>query len=147
MVGRDFDTAVCNFSLFADEIRPLLEAIRRVTRGHLVIQTVHPLSDTQTGGYQDGWREETYTGLPGRMDAHAVVLSHLRLLGAGAAASRLDSPRLRRARSFRQPPSCLSHLGRCRRRSLTWFEGDRLTVEAWICWLAAPPELPAMSPG
>jgi 2-polyprenyl-3-methyl-5-hydroxy-6-metoxy-1,4-benzoquinol methylase len=64
-VGGPFDSAVCNFSILARDILPLLDAIRRCVRsgGTLVIQTVHPLA--AGGRYEDGWREETFAGLAG----------------------------------------------------------------------------------
>lgn len=64
--GTGFGTAICNFSILADDVAPLLSAIRSVVHatGHLVIQTVHPMAP-HDGGYADGWREETFENLPG----------------------------------------------------------------------------------
>lgn len=61
--GSGFDVAVCNFSLLHDSINGLLAALRAVVRtgGRLVIQTVHPGAVEQ----EEGWREETFAGLPG----------------------------------------------------------------------------------
>jgi 2-polyprenyl-3-methyl-5-hydroxy-6-metoxy-1,4-benzoquinol methylase len=61
--GTDFDVAVFNFSLFADDIVPVLRAARAIlrTRGTLFIQTVHPFNDAQDAPYRDGWREETFS--------------------------------------------------------------------------------------
>ncbi|MGH7483207.1 MAG: class I SAM-dependent methyltransferase [Longimicrobiales bacterium] len=65
VVGTSYDVAVCNFSLLDRNVRPLLEALRRVATagGHLVVQTVHPAA--VDGGDEDGWREEKYESLPG----------------------------------------------------------------------------------
>ena len=65
--GHTFDVGVCNFSLLSDEVSGVLKAIHAVTRplGHLVIQTLHPCSSNDESRYEDGWREETFSGLPG----------------------------------------------------------------------------------
>lgn len=67
LVGKDFDVVVCNFSLLGDPLNEMLIAMRKITNpfGHLVIQTLHPYSSTEDMRYEDGWREETFTGLPG----------------------------------------------------------------------------------
>lgn len=66
-VGNDFAVAVCNFSLLGEDIAQVLQALRRVAApsGHLLIQTVHPLSVGDGARYEDGWREETFRNLPG----------------------------------------------------------------------------------
>lgn len=60
--GSSFDVVVFNFSLFADDIVPVLRAARAVVRdgGRLIIQTVHPFNDSQADPYVDGWRVETF---------------------------------------------------------------------------------------
>lgn len=65
--GTDHDAAVCNFSLLEEDVIPLLGAIRSVVKpgGHLIIQTLHPLTMAAELEYEDGWREETFAGLPG----------------------------------------------------------------------------------
>jgi 2-polyprenyl-3-methyl-5-hydroxy-6-metoxy-1,4-benzoquinol methylase len=65
--GQNFDMAVCNFSILDQNIHPLLSAITKVIRpeGHLVIQTVHPVSTVGAENYKDGWREEAFEKLPG----------------------------------------------------------------------------------
>jgi len=65
--GRLFDAVVFNFSLFTENIVPVLVAARRVLvkQGTLLIQTVHPFSDAMEEDYVDGWREEDFSGLPG----------------------------------------------------------------------------------
>jgi 2-polyprenyl-3-methyl-5-hydroxy-6-metoxy-1,4-benzoquinol methylase len=70
-VGQDFDIAVCNFSLLGETIAPLLKALHQVIKpcGHLLIQTVHPFTASEKLPYQDGWREETFEGLPGEWSA------------------------------------------------------------------------------
>jgi 2-polyprenyl-3-methyl-5-hydroxy-6-metoxy-1,4-benzoquinol methylase len=64
--GR-FDVVAFNFSLFTENIVPVLVAARRVLvkQGTLVIQTVHPFSDAMEDDYVDGWREEDFSGMPG----------------------------------------------------------------------------------
>ncbi len=59
-IGRDFDVAVANFSLFAESPGDVLVAARQVVAPHgaLVIQTVHGAA-----GDTDGWREERYEPL------------------------------------------------------------------------------------
>lgn len=65
-VGDSFDVAICNFSLLGQAIRPVMAACRNVLNsgGHIVIQTVHPFSDSADGRYEDGWREETFAKMP-----------------------------------------------------------------------------------
>ena len=60
LVGRDFDVAVANFSLFVEDVSPVLAAARRVVAPHgtLLIQTVHPSPEDA-----DGWRVERYEPL------------------------------------------------------------------------------------
>jgi 2-polyprenyl-3-methyl-5-hydroxy-6-metoxy-1,4-benzoquinol methylase len=66
-LGKDFDIIVFNFSLLSEQIKPLFEALLKITRpgGHLVIQTVHPWSTSGAQRYEDGWREETFASLAG----------------------------------------------------------------------------------
>ena len=66
-VGTDFDVVVCNFSLLDENVATLLKAIQTITRpsGHLIIQTVHP-HIASAGRYENGWRDETFTNLPGQ---------------------------------------------------------------------------------
>lgn len=49
-VGANYDVIVLNFALFEEESRPLLRALatRLSAGGVLIIQTVHPWSDTRT---------------------------------------------------------------------------------------------------
>ena len=67
-VGHDFEVAVCNFSLLDEHLHEILTAIHSITKpsGHLIIQTLHPYSSAEGQGYEDGWREETFQGLPGQ---------------------------------------------------------------------------------
>jgi 2-polyprenyl-3-methyl-5-hydroxy-6-metoxy-1,4-benzoquinol methylase len=68
--GTGYDVAVCNFSLLAAAIAPLLRALAVITKpgGRLVIQTVHPaaLAPPPAG---DGWQEESFGDLPGSWSA------------------------------------------------------------------------------
>lgn len=65
--GAAFDAVVFNFSLFAEDIVPVLRAAGSVLRagGRLFIQTVHPFNDALDQRYVDGWREETFAGMSG----------------------------------------------------------------------------------
>jgi 2-polyprenyl-3-methyl-5-hydroxy-6-metoxy-1,4-benzoquinol methylase len=67
-VGSDFDAVVCNFSLLGDQLNQILKAILSITKpsGHLIIQTLHPYSSVGDHYYQDGWREESFSPLPGQ---------------------------------------------------------------------------------
>lgn len=67
-IGRDYDVSVCNFSLLGEDLAPALKALRRVAKpsGHLIIQTVHPAVVSAGVRYEDGWRDETFEGLPGQ---------------------------------------------------------------------------------
>jgi SAM-dependent methyltransferase len=59
------DVAVCNFSLIGDEaVRGLFRAAPSYLRpgGHLVVQTVHPLTACGDAPYADGWREGSWAG-------------------------------------------------------------------------------------
>jgi 2-polyprenyl-3-methyl-5-hydroxy-6-metoxy-1,4-benzoquinol methylase len=66
-LGTHYDVVVCNFSLLAEDIAPLLRGCRAVIApsGKLVIQTVHPFPDAVGGTYADGWREETFASFDG----------------------------------------------------------------------------------
>ncbi|RZA34591.1 MAG: methyltransferase domain-containing protein [Lysobacteraceae bacterium] len=59
------DVAVCNFSLIGEEsVRGLLRAAPSYLRpgGHLLVQTVHPLTACGDAPYADGWREGSWAG-------------------------------------------------------------------------------------
>jgi SAM-dependent methyltransferase len=59
------DVAVCNFSLIGDEaVRGLFRAAPSYLRrgGHLIVQTVHPLTACGDAPYADGWREGSWAG-------------------------------------------------------------------------------------
>jgi 2-polyprenyl-3-methyl-5-hydroxy-6-metoxy-1,4-benzoquinol methylase len=60
-----FDAAVCNFSLLGDEsVESLLTGLPAYLkpRGHLVIQTLHPVTACGDAPYVIGWREGTWSG-------------------------------------------------------------------------------------
>lgn len=61
-LGHAFDAVICNFSLLADEVTPLLEALLSVTAatGRLFIQTVHPWRARGEDAYVDAWRTENF---------------------------------------------------------------------------------------
>jgi carbohydrate kinase (thermoresistant glucokinase family) len=62
---RDFDAAVCNFSLLGeDSVERLCEALRRhlAPSAHLVIQTLHPVASCGHDPYRDGWRPGSWSG-------------------------------------------------------------------------------------
>ena len=65
--GGPYDAIVLNFSLFAERVAPLLEALatRLVEGGVMIIQTLHPWSSTEDAGYIDGWRVATFAGFGG----------------------------------------------------------------------------------
>jgi 2-polyprenyl-3-methyl-5-hydroxy-6-metoxy-1,4-benzoquinol methylase len=63
-----FDAAVCNFSLLGKEsVEALLGAVGSYLNvpGHLVVQTLHPVSACGDQPYQDGWRAGAWTGFSG----------------------------------------------------------------------------------
>ena len=66
-IGRDYDLICANFALLHQDIIPLLAAMNALLApgGALVIQTLHPWT-VAAGDYQDGWREETFTGFKGQ---------------------------------------------------------------------------------
>jgi SAM-dependent methyltransferase len=61
-IGADFDVAVFNYSLFTEDIVPLLRAAaaRLVAGGTVIIQTLHP-----AGQGEDGWRTEDFSAFEG----------------------------------------------------------------------------------
>lgn len=69
-----FDRVVCNFSLFEEELTPLLRALSKklVPQGILVIQTVHP------GDACSGWRFEDFCSVEG--DFSSAMPYYLRSL-------------------------------------------------------------------
>jgi 2-polyprenyl-3-methyl-5-hydroxy-6-metoxy-1,4-benzoquinol methylase len=66
-IGRDYNLICANFALLHQDIIPLLGAMNSLLApgGALVIQTLHPWA-AAAGDYQDGWREETFTGFKGQ---------------------------------------------------------------------------------
>jgi 2-polyprenyl-3-methyl-5-hydroxy-6-metoxy-1,4-benzoquinol methylase len=61
-IGADFEVAVFNYSLFTEDVAPLLRvtASRLAPGGAIVIQTLHP-----GDGQEDGWRTEDFTAFDG----------------------------------------------------------------------------------
>jgi 2-polyprenyl-3-methyl-5-hydroxy-6-metoxy-1,4-benzoquinol methylase len=62
---RDFDAAVCNFSLLGeDSVESLCRAVRRylAPSAYLVIQTLHPAASCGDHPYRDGWRPGSWSG-------------------------------------------------------------------------------------
>lgn len=61
-LGSEYDVVVFNFSLFEENILPVLRAAHSVLRGGgtLVLQTIHPFNDAGNAEYKDGWREENF---------------------------------------------------------------------------------------
>jgi 2-polyprenyl-3-methyl-5-hydroxy-6-metoxy-1,4-benzoquinol methylase len=62
---RQFDAAVCNFSLLGKEsVEALLAAIpdHLAAPGYLVVQTLHPPAACGDHPYQDGWRAGNWLG-------------------------------------------------------------------------------------
>src|SRR5471030_141880 len=66
-IGGDYELICANFALLHQDIIPLLAAMNALLApgGALVIQTLHPWT-AAAGNYQDGWREETFTGVKGQ---------------------------------------------------------------------------------
>jgi 2-polyprenyl-3-methyl-5-hydroxy-6-metoxy-1,4-benzoquinol methylase len=66
-IGNDYDLICANFALLHQDIIPLLTAMNALLApgGALVIQTLHPWN-AAAGDYQDGWRQETFTGFKGQ---------------------------------------------------------------------------------
>ncbi len=61
-----WDIIVCNFSLLADDLAPLLGSLTRrlAPDGTLLIQTVHPWAVAAAAPpYDDGWRVETFASM------------------------------------------------------------------------------------
>lgn len=65
LLGERYDAIVCNFALLAEDIAPILLTLSGylTPTGSLVIQTVHPWIARGEGGYEDGWRTETFAGM------------------------------------------------------------------------------------
>ncbi len=64
-IVEKFDIAVCNFSLIGKEstehlIRTLPYLLK--PNGHLIIQTLHPVSVCEDKAYSDGWRVGSWAG-------------------------------------------------------------------------------------
>ena len=66
-IGSDYALICATFALLHQDIIPLLTAMNALLApgGALVIQTLHPWS-AAAGDYQDGWRQETFTGFKGQ---------------------------------------------------------------------------------
>ena len=66
-IGRDYNLICANFALLHQDIIPLLAAMNTLLApgGALLIQTLHPWA-AAAGDYQDGWREETFSGFKGQ---------------------------------------------------------------------------------
>jgi 2-polyprenyl-3-methyl-5-hydroxy-6-metoxy-1,4-benzoquinol methylase len=64
-VGGPFDAAVCNFSLLGEtSVESLIAALPSyiVTKGHVIIQTLHPVAACGEQAYEDGWRAGSWLG-------------------------------------------------------------------------------------
>lgn len=64
-LGSEFDVIVCNFSLLSEDIRTILQSLASLlsANGVILIQTLHPFTAAQQDRYEDGWREESFTGM------------------------------------------------------------------------------------
>lgn len=64
-LNATFDAIVVNFSLFDENLDPILAAIRALLApaGSLIIQTLHPAHAESPD--VDGWRVETFQNMPG----------------------------------------------------------------------------------
>ena len=68
LAAGPWDVVVCNFSLLAERLAPLLGALRSrlAPGGALLIQTVHPWAVAAAEPpYADGWRTETFARIAG----------------------------------------------------------------------------------
>ncbi|GJL80565.1 MAG: hypothetical protein DHS20C01_01990 [marine bacterium B5-7] len=65
-VEGQFDLIIFNYSLFDEDIIPILTACKRLLTvdGNLLIQTVHPLSMDGNNECENGWREENFNSFP-----------------------------------------------------------------------------------
>lgn len=61
-VRGPFDAIVCNFSLFTEQLAPVLSALaqRLSAAGTLFIQTAHPGGADTSESTENGWRTETF---------------------------------------------------------------------------------------
>jgi carbohydrate kinase (thermoresistant glucokinase family) len=62
---RDFDAAICNFSLLGEEsVETLCRAVHRYLAppAYLIIQTLHPVASCGDHPYRDGWRPGSWSG-------------------------------------------------------------------------------------
>ncbi|WP_252089505.1 methyltransferase domain-containing protein [Pseudomonas sp. MWU13-3659] len=97
-IGHDYDLICANFALLQQDIIPLLTAMHGLLKpaGSLLIQTLHPWA-VAGGNYQDGWREESFTGLAGEWEPmpwyFRTLSSWLKALGmAGFSLVELQEP-------------------------------------------------------
>jgi len=62
-LGGPYDVAIFNFSLLGADVSGLLKAagVSLVLGGGVLIQTLHPWAGRGEAGYQDGWRNETFS--------------------------------------------------------------------------------------
>ena len=70
-LGR-FDAVACNFALLDEDLAPLLQAVRSLLGGRLVVQTVHPWGACGEEPYRDGWRLETFEGFGAQVFPEAM---------------------------------------------------------------------------
>ncbi len=99
--GGPYDVIVLNFALFAERVSPLLAALatRLNAGGAMVVQTLHPWSSAEDGGYVDGWRVATFTGFGGPFPEpmpwfYRTLASWVReFADAGLAVEAVDEPR------------------------------------------------------
>ncbi len=115
-----FDLTVFNFSLLDDRIDEALVAARQrlAPHGHVVIQTVHPL--TQSSPYQDGWRHEDFRSIAG--DDWSPMPWYFRTLESWVAAAAATGLRLAalhepRAKPDADPTSLVLVLSRAENRA------------------------------
>jgi 2-polyprenyl-3-methyl-5-hydroxy-6-metoxy-1,4-benzoquinol methylase len=62
---RRVDTVVCNFALLGkDSVEQLVAALPSLLTegGRFIVQTVHPLVASREQTYEDGWRQESWSG-------------------------------------------------------------------------------------
>jgi len=65
VTGEHFDVVVFNFALLSENMAPILRAASEILApgGCILIQTLHPVEASQGDRYENGWREERFTGM------------------------------------------------------------------------------------
>lgn len=65
LLKEKFDLVVCNFSLLGENsVQQVFKVIPSLLRkrGSFIVQTIHPMVESNTGNYIDGWRKGNWNG-------------------------------------------------------------------------------------